>query len=307
MVEFYVGWMGRMGGCLSHVRIGSSLIDLQAYDSPLSHKLHAGGSGLPEGAPAPPMDPEAGTLDHFAISVGSYNPAALREYLTSKGFPPFAEGQRYGADGDGYSTYVRDPEGNIVELKHFPDDSWSAGYQGSPRTCPDETVSTSSSSRRHPCRCSTPTPGPHAGCICQAAEAHARLGGLGARAPARGHPRQPLPEIFALYSSPMGQDALNVHKEVRVIHDALDQSGSGVRLRVGAATLESLTSLLTLARSGTRRGLALHLSAHAHKDETRGVGLMLEDEFGVGHLYYRDQLEDPGEQGLAAEAFAVPA
>lgn len=115
---------------------------------------------------------------------------------------------------------------------------------------------------------------------------------MGARAFARGQLQQPVPEIFGLYSSPMGEDALNIHKEVKVIHDALDQSGSGVRLRVGAATLESLTSLLTLARSGTRRGLALHLSAHAHKDEKRGVGLMLEDQFGVGHLYYRDQLEE---------------
>jgi len=27
------------------------------------------------------------------------------------------EGQRYGADGEGLSLYVRDPEGNTVELK----------------------------------------------------------------------------------------------------------------------------------------------------------------------------------------------
>jgi hypothetical protein len=27
------------------------------------------------------------------------------------------EGQRYGADGTGFSLYVRDPEGNTVELK----------------------------------------------------------------------------------------------------------------------------------------------------------------------------------------------
>ena len=27
------------------------------------------------------------------------------------------EGPRYGADGDGFSLYVRDPEGNTIELK----------------------------------------------------------------------------------------------------------------------------------------------------------------------------------------------
>ena len=30
------------------------------------------------------------------------------------------EGRRYGADGDGFSLYVRDPEGNTVELKGPP-------------------------------------------------------------------------------------------------------------------------------------------------------------------------------------------
>jgi catechol-2,3-dioxygenase len=30
------------------------------------------------------------------------------------------EGIRYGAEGDGPSIYVRDPEGNVVELKGPP-------------------------------------------------------------------------------------------------------------------------------------------------------------------------------------------
>ena len=29
----------------------------------------------------------------------------------------YAQGQRYGADGDGYSIYLKDPEGTVVELK----------------------------------------------------------------------------------------------------------------------------------------------------------------------------------------------
>mmetsp|Transcript_148048 Transcript_148048/g.457696 ORF Transcript_148048/g.457696 Transcript_148048/m.457696 type:complete len:130 (+) Transcript_148048:352-741(+) len=124
MLEFYVGvlgaeseWVGRMGGCLSHLRVGSSLIDLHSYDAPKGRVLHAGGTGLPGNGPVPPCDAEAGTLDHFAISLDPFDALALREYLTGCGHPPFAEGERYGADGVGYSVYLRDPEGNVVELK----------------------------------------------------------------------------------------------------------------------------------------------------------------------------------------------
>ena len=43
------------------------------------------------------------------------------------------------------------------------------------------------------------------------------------------------------------------------------ESGSQVQLNVGVATVESLTKLLTLARS--QKGLALHLSAHAYRND----------------------------------------
>mmetsp|Transcript_7199 Transcript_7199/g.14752 ORF Transcript_7199/g.14752 Transcript_7199/m.14752 type:complete len:199 (-) Transcript_7199:376-972(-) len=124
MLDFYVGvlgaepvWVGRFGGCLSHLRIGSSLIDLQSYRSPEGRRFHAGGTGLPAGAPLPEMDAEAGTLDHFAINLKPFDPVAVSDYLRAQGCSPFAEGQRYGADGEGYSMYLRDPESNVVELK----------------------------------------------------------------------------------------------------------------------------------------------------------------------------------------------
>ncbi len=41
----------------------------------------------------------------------------MTAYLTEKGYAPYAQGQRYGADGDGYSIYLTDPEGTVVELK----------------------------------------------------------------------------------------------------------------------------------------------------------------------------------------------
>ena len=124
MLDFYVGvlgaeaeWIGRMDGCLSHLRIGSSLIDLQGYEAPGGRKLHAGGQGLPADAPKPEIDPTKGTLDHFAINLAPYDPEAVTAYLTEKGHAPYAQGQRYGADGDGYSIYLTDPEGTVVELK----------------------------------------------------------------------------------------------------------------------------------------------------------------------------------------------
>ena len=131
MLNFYVGVLGaephtlpngdssvgRFDGSLSHLRIGSSLIDLQAYSSPMGRKFHAGGSGLADNEPIPTLDTHNGTLDHFAINMEKYDPKVVSTYLKEKGFPPFAQGDRYGADGDGYSIYLKDPENNVVELK----------------------------------------------------------------------------------------------------------------------------------------------------------------------------------------------
>jgi len=131
MLDFYVGVLGaephalpngdssvgRLGGVLTHLSIGTSLIDLQSYDAPMGRIIHAGGSGLAKDAPLPTFDTDNGTLDHFAINVESYHPKTVYEYLTEKGHPPFAEGYRYGADGNGYSIYLRDPESNVLELK----------------------------------------------------------------------------------------------------------------------------------------------------------------------------------------------
>ena len=65
----------------------------------------------------PEIDPTKGNLDHFAINLAPYSPEAVTAYLTEKGHAPYAQGQRYGADGDGYSIYLKDPEGTVVELK----------------------------------------------------------------------------------------------------------------------------------------------------------------------------------------------
>jgi len=56
-------------------------------------------------------------LDHFALQVRPFDEAAIRAHLAAHGVAIVEEGPRYGADGDGFSLYVRDPEGNTVELK----------------------------------------------------------------------------------------------------------------------------------------------------------------------------------------------
>ena len=56
-------------------------------------------------------------MDHFALQVRPFDEAAIRAHLARHGADVVEEGPRYGADGDGFSLYVRDPEGNTVELK----------------------------------------------------------------------------------------------------------------------------------------------------------------------------------------------
>jgi catechol 2,3-dioxygenase-like lactoylglutathione lyase family enzyme len=111
MLGFYQGVLGlsvdrdRPELGLTHIRAGAQMIDLVTLDGPLG-KL----GGAPPG-------PEARNLDHFALQVRPFDEPAIRAHLASHGVAVVEEGPRYGADGDGFSLYVRDPEGNTVELK----------------------------------------------------------------------------------------------------------------------------------------------------------------------------------------------
>jgi glyoxylase I family protein len=90
---------------LTHVRAGPQMIDLVTLDGPLG-KL---------GGAAPGADGR--NLDHFALQVRPFDEVAIRAHLAAHGVAVVEAGPRYGADGDGFSLYVRDPEGNTVELK----------------------------------------------------------------------------------------------------------------------------------------------------------------------------------------------
>jgi len=94
---------------LMQVRAGDSLIDLVPLDGKLGRM---GGAG--PGA-------EGRNLDHFAIQIAPYDEAAIRAHLAAHGVAIGEAGRRYGAEGDGPSLYLRDPDGNVVELKGPPD------------------------------------------------------------------------------------------------------------------------------------------------------------------------------------------
>jgi glyoxylase I family protein len=93
---------------LVHLRAGRSMIDLVDVDGPLGK---AGGA-----APGA----EGRNVDHFALRVETFDADAIRAHLTALGATPSGVMENFGAEGTGPSIYVRDPDGNTVELKGPP-------------------------------------------------------------------------------------------------------------------------------------------------------------------------------------------
>ena len=102
---------------LVQLRAGESLIDLVDVDSPLGR---AGGG---------PVDPDARNVDHFALSLGRFDEDTIRAHLDREGVDASDTGRRYGAEGFGPSIYIRDPDGNTVELKGPPEPGDEASEQ----------------------------------------------------------------------------------------------------------------------------------------------------------------------------------
>lgn len=92
---------------LVQIRLGRSLIDL--VDA---------ARGIGKGAP--PAGPEQANLHHFCLRIEPFDPAGLRRHLEAHGIAWEEPAERYGADGHGLSIYIRDPDGNQVELKGPP-------------------------------------------------------------------------------------------------------------------------------------------------------------------------------------------
>lgn len=105
-IAFYCGALGcteerRVDAInLVQLRAGASLIDLMPVDA------EAQGT--------------ARNVDHFALRIEPFDEAALRAHLASHGIEAGEVASRYGAEGQGPSMYIQDPDGNTVELKGPP-------------------------------------------------------------------------------------------------------------------------------------------------------------------------------------------
>ncbi|SDD17855.1 Catechol 2,3-dioxygenase [Cupriavidus sp. YR651] len=93
---------------LTQLRAGNGLIDLVSLAGPLGR---AGGAG--PGA-------EGRNLDHFCLRIDPFDAIAIFEHLRIHRIDASPVEQRYGAEGRGPSIYVKDPDGNTVELKGPP-------------------------------------------------------------------------------------------------------------------------------------------------------------------------------------------
>jgi glyoxylase I family protein len=60
-------------------------------------------------------------MDHFCLSIEPWDEVAMLAHLQAHGVAIGEIGRRYGAEGNGPSIYIEDPEGNTVELKGPPD------------------------------------------------------------------------------------------------------------------------------------------------------------------------------------------
>lgn len=94
---------------LVQLRAGASLIDLVGVETPLGR---AGGG---------PPSRTAQNMDHFALTLDTFDPEAIRRHLAAHGIASGEPAHRYGAEGFGPSLYIDDPDGNTVELKGPPE------------------------------------------------------------------------------------------------------------------------------------------------------------------------------------------
>ena len=114
MVDFYCNVLGcsverrQEAIGLIQLRAGQSLIDLVPVDGKLGRM----------GGAAPGV--EGRNMDHVCLRAEPFDRDAIVAHLQAHGARLGDFGSRYGAEGEGPSQYLFDPEGNLVELKGPP-------------------------------------------------------------------------------------------------------------------------------------------------------------------------------------------
>ncbi|WP_442783599.1 VOC family protein [Collimonas fungivorans] len=93
---------------LVQLRAGSAMLDLVPVDGKLGS---VGGAAAGK---------EGRNLDHFCFRVEPFDEATIRAHLVAHGVAAGELESRNGAEGEGPSIYVSDPEGNVIELKGPP-------------------------------------------------------------------------------------------------------------------------------------------------------------------------------------------
>jgi len=89
----HVAWRPHLR--LSHLRAGSCMIDLVVSEARR----------------------EGCNMDHFCLRIEPFDAPAILAHLRRHGVALGEVRQRFGAEGNGVSIYLTDPEGNTVELK----------------------------------------------------------------------------------------------------------------------------------------------------------------------------------------------
>ena len=111
MIRFYCDVLGaglvarRPEFGMVHLRAGASMIDLVAVDGPLGKQ----GGGAP--------GKEGRNMDHLCLRIEPFDQAAIVAHLAKHGVVVGDIRPRFGAEGNGISIYLMDPEGNVIELK----------------------------------------------------------------------------------------------------------------------------------------------------------------------------------------------
>ncbi|ROU05328.1 VOC family protein [Lysobacter enzymogenes] len=94
---------------LVQLRAGESLIDLVDVEGKIGR---LGGAAPGE---------QGRNMDHLCLRAEPFDRDAIVAHLAAHGARIGEFGSRYGAEGEGPSQYLYDPEGNMVELKGPPD------------------------------------------------------------------------------------------------------------------------------------------------------------------------------------------